>query len=737
MPRDRHTTAAGSTYVRQLRAVARNAAALPHLQNLADSSPTSSSSSSREDFTSEAENAGSEFAALDAAAEHDLSALSDVASPGGHTDTPGQLCLSECQMVYLESSRREVHFVVPLLHPGTKHHNARSFGFIGFRRVLFKDERTVLVGWCSNICQGRELRGQLFSGTDFRNADPACFQGDNCCNCALSLLEHLGGERLLGMMMETKAPSLAVHASQPLQSDKFDIGGRSYISVNPRVNVVNTPSFFDAWGVVRVWHTFSRHGVLCYTCRTRRRHCLHSSAVLGENVLHEGSSNTYMSEERFERQLARQMDYDSGCMKLTCISRDILPEEPEDDPALQDLLVRQAKGMYCIPEVCRPHGPDDRCRCGAYAWKEEHKPCYVYGSSARVKVHFVESVICGNQGCSCPAPEHHTGMSHVDGKEFGILRLTREVGFSLELMYSWSKLLETGNITWWGFWRNVFNRYIWSADVDLGSHPSVDEGERYPPSDVDTDTDSDEETERFGAQPFQPDQESGSQVSNLAQYPQIQALFRATRPLFSNATLNFVRLQCIDFRAGFHCPHDKLSMDGIALGPHKRDCRVQHPWAESVHMGDEVVSGSSFHERIFIPAASLRALLQQHVSGEQLTASDWDKMTSGLRAEESTASLLPFIGADGAPPARQYLEMVKNLSYTAPVFIILKRPLWVHVQAISENNLVTYTALQSMRDLSPVLFRFMYPYLGAVPPEQVLRLLAAMLEKAKAALKHV
>ena len=82
----------------------------------------------------------------------------------------------------------------------------------------------------------------------------------------------------------------------------------------------------------------------------------------------------------------------------------------------------------------------------------EQADCEVYLASAVVRSHF-PVFTCGKSGCKNPQ------TLSTDGIQYGLLRMTADVAYGLELLYQWSDKTGTGGIAWFTFWRDTVEKY--------------------------------------------------------------------------------------------------------------------------------------------------------------------------------------------------------------------------------------------------------------------------------------
>lgn len=113
----------------------------------------------------------------------------------------------------------------------------------------------------------------------------------------------------------------------------------------------------------------------------------------------------------------------------------------------------RVQGSAPFPQVCHVAGEDDTpcSSCHAVNWGVEQTgpACQVVLSSAVVETRFTSRQCQGHleDGSECP------GQLTADGKEFGVLRATDQLAFGHDLLYHWSDRLAAGySDTWHAHW---------------------------------------------------------------------------------------------------------------------------------------------------------------------------------------------------------------------------------------------------------------------------------------------
>lgn len=160
------------------------------------------------------------------------------------------------------------------------------------------------------------------------------------------------------------------------------------------------------------------------------------------------------------------------------------------------IIADRSAGKMCIPEECSYSAEElehRACtRCGQSTWAVSGSAKSLVFLPAEIAQTQFHTFSCQSENCC--------GTLTVDGREHGIFRKTPDLAFAAEVLYQWASGLDCGSpLPWSTSWR----RHLVSL--------------------------------------------TGYDQSTL------EAYWKRFKPLFSEATLDFVKLQGIDYGKGFHC----------------------------------------------------------------------------------------------------------------------------------------------------------------------------------------
>ncbi len=481
---------------------------------------------------------------------------------------------------------------------------------------------------------------------------------------------------------------------------------------------------FASWGVIK---DVTNLGLRCLTCSDwNTKHCRHinSMRLQDHNNGDQAVSPTQLHPAEAEKKMESFMDYEQGCRMLTCVSRNTIPEVPED---LGSALYQYVEEGGCIyPDPSHRSRTCSCCKSAQPNWSIDAvvpaETCVVfYLNHARYcKFAYYQCEHVHSNGTQC------SGRLEVDGSEVCVLRKTSKTAFSYELLYSWSNHCGVSAVSWWGFWRDTLMKY---------AKHSLQEK---------------------------------------------KAWFTRLRRSFVLATLDFIQLQCIDYRSSFSCHHGHSTIicDGITLGFHKDKCYLYHPWqAHNVQMADRasgaepvvtagalepgagavvqsiLVPGSSFGDRVFVRDEATRALLVEFTNIKKPSTAGLDiGKLEQLRSKLSScgprgASLLPFTESE-SPWVESYMAssisitrpndtirgLLFSLGTSAPASQIIKPQLHAAMATMCTAS-ITMQHLELCKTYNPTLFRLLKSYVGTTMPPALKQLLLLVLEVAKSCSK--
>ena len=314
-------------------------------------------------------------------------------------------------LLSVSSDGHEGHFAIAYQQQNQYHQRQISFGFIALRFVQFSDQ-CLLVSWCKDCpCGNSSATDDFFQDRSMAQVSSSAFFGQRppaLCFAAQKLLESWGDD-----LEAMKATFLRVmRGPQPFPCIV------SVTGFSTAYSAVRTGLPFRTWGLVK-----SPKGQLrmCLTCVSHRRQCSHVTALPKLQI---GDSDPAIA---WERGFRRQFHLLDGQRKLSCISRNKIPEAPEHDPHVLATITSRCEGKQAVGEDVPGESftasmiPIDQLhqhcqKCGCTAWGQQQLPdetCDVFLLGALVKVKWAYS-LCSTTQCK--------GKLTPDGSEFAILR---------------------------------------------------------------------------------------------------------------------------------------------------------------------------------------------------------------------------------------------------------------------------------------------------------------------------
>lgn len=149
-------------------------------------------------------------------------------------------------------------------------------------------------------------------------------------------------------------------------------------------------------------------------------------------------------------------------------------------------------------------------------------------------------------------------------------------------------------------------------------------------------------------------------------------------------------------------------MDGVSIGPHKRQCFLQKPWAADPD-GLPIPRATEYSTRLFVEDAVTRACLQQYVASDD-AAVQYDALVGRLILSDVTKPLVYYLVDDEgkARVRRGCVDIVKTLSFDAPVCRLAKPSI------MSDLKVRYYRDRDSMGGLAAVLLLVLLVLLAAL-----------------------
>jgi len=285
---------------------------------------------------------------------------------------------------------------------------------------------------------------------------------------------------------------------------------------------------------------------------------------------------------------------------------------------------------------------------------------------------------CNTPGCK--------GFMEVDGKEYALLRYSIKRCFSYEMLYQWESSCGVKGIAWWTFFRDTLLKY------------------------------------------------HGVAVRRR------RTLMQNVYKQFMRATMDFIQLHDVDYRASFSCSHgaQSLQFDGITIGFHRDRCCLTAPWTASSE--GQSVAGSSFQERVFVQEHRHRAALISLAAKQGLATEDLRELQNSIRslpASRAEHTLLPFLDRcipidnkyHAAPVDR---DMLHNVGSTTPACQLLRPAAWPVVEQLIGGAVMTWNLHQAVQGVNPALGKFLQPAMGGSLSQQLVAFLRHLLRLARA-----
>lgn len=416
----------------------------------------------------------------------------------------------------------EAHYAVPYALPGAYHTSKRSFCFVSFRPLLLRRDadadgpERVLASWCA-ACPCHDPSGldgtlpyDAFSSGSMTMDDFFPAGQARMCSIAAAVLAAIAtseedladtlarrGVEVVAARATARAAAAEASAAAAAAAQAAADGsgtaedaaaaastaaaaaaaergiGLGTEPITERLHSVwafgdytaatNNPSNLSSWGMVKC----ELGGVLsCTTCVSAKRFCPHvaQARLLGPGVEQPGGASAQrrmLTQADFDAKVSKHMDLSSssGGRRLTCLSREQLPEDVADDDELSRLYEQYSRGLQPVPGVLWPVRPDEPCTACSQApnWSQQID----YGPDCVVYMpHTVCTTRFGTRAClNTTGGAPCSGRMAVDGKEYGLLRKSDSVAFSLWVMYEWADHFGRHGRTWHGFFVGLLQRY--------------------------------------------------------------------------------------------------------------------------------------------------------------------------------------------------------------------------------------------------------------------------------------
>lgn len=319
--------------------------------------------------------------------------------------------------------------------------------------------------------------------------------------------------------------------------------------------------------------------------------------------------------------------------------------------------------QVCPPDLCQtcPH-------CKACNW---HDPVEVGATSTVAFLHSAVVHVCF-PNAHCKTSECK-GMIQADGLEYGLLRMTDEFAFGIDLLYSVDLSLAHTFPSFHKIFQCALDR-----DANLQAMHGTEEA-----------------------------------------YNLKQSYLSNRLRLFQRAFFDFVALQHIDYAASFSCPHATsgdltIVIDGITLGTKQSQSLILCPWAAN-YSSDVQVHGSEFSSRVFMEKAKMRRLLRAFGEEGTLETVDFNTLRSHMvGAATHEQAFVPFLDMCIQSNSTGKVELplcLKSiclaLGSTASVCQIAKPVAWSVLQEVSEVGNTSVDGMHALMLTCPTLYNFL------------------------------
>lgn len=254
--------------------------------------------------------------ASDGSSDSDSSDDADAPAPSTPLDEAlAALDLNSAQLLAVGGNKRQG---VWLVRYRLRNQRKWRISFLGLRLLKLSDGEELIGYSCGCPCGADTSVNATLEGQDRLGQPRSWLTAARMCPCGRRLVQHLGGSEAVQLLF----------CLAPISSDtdnivqQHSIGGSSY-------HVVRAGDAFADWGAVS---SLGR----CCTCPSRQWLCRHVAALPATAEIDRLPT---MSAADFERKLDKEFDLVAGCCRLPCIAQPRLPEELQEDAALQRLIV--------------------------------------------------------------------------------------------------------------------------------------------------------------------------------------------------------------------------------------------------------------------------------------------------------------------------------------------------------------------------------------------------------------
>lgn len=560
---------------------------------------------------------------------------------------------AHCPLVYKDRAAHTLVFCVPLFDNRTNNLSTSKFHFTGLRLVQSK-----IVCWCDCTYEGEWAQYIFGAKGSIRDLEAYMDTEGYVCPCAMALFSALDFGHAFKTQDNTPFFEMLEKARVEVQEHR-DGMITTVVNIRGKVFLAVKKDEESKWGLVQNFEAANPKRPLCITCTRQKHFCEHVQYLINNDEVIEG--NTL---DDFERVVEEAIDSSTGRRRLSCISRNAIPESKADGQidheAAATTIKNRMAGHASIPNNCIPPNHES-CTCGCSEWENfQTMNAIIFGLNS-----FVFGTCTKLQCAGCGAT-----LSY-DGGEDCILNYNNRMLFCWELFYSYSsEFITSPNRTFNGFIADLISRYG-MAGCDMTTLYS-----------------------RYGR-------------SHL-------------RDVFEDSWFDFITLQQCDYRQGFSCCEAPVVVsDGIMLSYALRRSRLSCLWGPSE--SDPIIHGSAFRDRVFLRDKKLRNLFinfaggsacGEYKKGSGLLYEDYGTLRSALTTLEMSylGFLLESEHRDGRVFARKlFREMIFNLGCSSPVCRLLPPLVYDEIDTILGRRqlIISATADQKLLRYAPVLAHFL------------------------------
>ena len=253
-----------------------------------------------------------------------------------------------CPVVWVSSDGRQAEFLWPHERPPNRRFD-QQFSFGAIRLVEYSDGMQPH-SWCRGDQHDCDPAvGELFGGSDRQDFPVSWGSGMPPCVVGARMIQHLGGAERLAAHFRTLRDTHFSEGSDATLIQPYQLDGRDY-------KVVRVSSGFENWGIVDV--QMQR----CRTCSLHATHCQHVAALaasVGDQppTVPAPARPDSTAAQQWNLRFNKKWSYKTGQRDLTCISRQLIPEDPTDAPDCLDTYTGQSVNLINLNMPCCQYYP--------------------------------------------------------------------------------------------------------------------------------------------------------------------------------------------------------------------------------------------------------------------------------------------------------------------------------------------------------------------------------------------